>query len=57
MENYAELNPEYRFSIILKKTLDALTSILKDTEQQFLDISEGFQYFLRIYSIYFAKIN
>ena len=48
MEIYAELNPEYRYSKILRKTLDALTSILKDTEQQFLDISEGFQYFLRI---------
>lgn len=48
MKIYAELNPEYRFSKILKKTLNALTSILKDTEQQFLDISEGFQYFLRI---------
>ncbi len=51
VEIYAELNPEYRYSKILKKTLNALTAILNDTEQQFLDISEGFQYFLRIKKI------
>jgi hypothetical protein len=47
-QSYADLNPEFRFSQILKSTLDALTTVLNDTEQQFMDISEGFQYFIRI---------